>query len=71
MKVHIFDHKLHRSHLYEISDISDIIPKTSENVSITDYVFFIEQQFIGCATQGGVISRNDDETFSEYIERIF
>lgn len=71
MKVHIFDHELQRSYPYEISDISDIIPKTSDIVSIANYVFFIEHQLIGCAAQGGVIKRNDDETFSEYIERIF
>lgn len=71
MKAHIFDYKLQRNYPYEISDISDIIPKTGEIGSGNNYVFFINHQLVGCAAQGGVIQRDDDETFSEYIERIF
>lgn len=71
MKAHIFDHVLQRTYPYEISDISDVIPKTGEICSINNYVFFIKHQLVGCAAHGGVINRNDDETFSEYIERVF
>lgn len=71
MNVQIFDECLQRCFAYKISTISDIIPRTIDGFQPNDILFSVERRLTEYYVDGGVIYRNDDETFSEYIERIF
>lgn len=71
MKVYIFNVRHRTRTEYTVTNISDIIPKTTPFITFGDIVFMVDHAFIGYDDRSGTRYRLYDETFVDYIERIF
>lgn len=71
MKVYIFNVRERTRTEYTVTSISDIVPKTSPFITFGDIVFMVDYTFIGYDDRNGIRYRLYQETFVDYIERIF